>query len=409
MTTIMRTVGWLVAGLLYVAAFAVAAGLVLFMVTPPGWPVAAVAIFTRGRMELRFRRMRAAAALSHLEHGVRLNLPLPQFLHAAADGEGGALRSRLHALADGISLGVPTGSSVTQAVPEISHEDATLITAAERFGRLPQALRRIVRRERRLVADWSTPQAYDMAYPALVILFLLMLLTYATIFIAPMFDNLFQDFDLLLPKTTVQILALGRWMNGTGPGQIIPGAAYVAMLLILVVVVGGVLWFTASGRALWRNLVSHVPVVGGGLRAEAWGNVCHTIGEALRAGADPLQALREAGALGLVSPVRMAVWNWRDGVSSGLSMHEAARQAGAPSLIVSLLATGEQAGNVPEVLEFLTRHYDTRFSRAAEVLRGVTRPAIVLLLAVVVGWFVVGLFMPLARLIEDTTMKAGMA
>src|SRR5580658_4693247 len=95
-----------------------------------------------------WRIWRAAPApkvLSYLEQAVRLNLPLPGMLAAAAAGAQGATRNRLLALRNLLEQGVSLDIALAAVLPEISPSVGNRIAVAARGGRLESALRRINR------------------------------------------------------------------------------------------------------------------------------------------------------------------------------------------------------------------------------------------------------------------------
>ena len=72
-----------------------------------------------------------------------------------------------------------------------------------------------------------------------------------------------------------------------------------------------------------------------------------------------------------------------------------------PAMLVGMLTTGHESSSLPQALGFLGRYYDNRCGRAAALLQGAAIPIIVLVLAAMVAWIVVSMFLPLVVLIRS--------
>src|SRR5213078_3798950 len=92
------------------------------------------------RIAASVRRRRAASVLSYLQQAVRLNLPLPRFLYAAQRSEHGKTAYRLAILRERIEDGMPLATALQFTAPEVDKRELAWIGAAERLGRLPQAM-----------------------------------------------------------------------------------------------------------------------------------------------------------------------------------------------------------------------------------------------------------------------------
>ena len=71
-----------------------------------------------------------------------------------------------------------------------------------------------------------------------------------------------------------------------------------------------------------------------------------------------------------------------------------------------MISTGAAAGNLGEVMRFLARYYGGRFSRVATLVRGMVMPFVVIVLATMIGAFVVAMFLPLVDLIQSVAGSA---
>jgi len=67
---------------------------------------------------------------------------------------------------------------------------------------------------------------------------------------------------------------------------------------------------------------------------------------------------------------------------------------------VSLIAVGEETGAMPAMLTRVADIYDEEVERAVVGLTALIEPAMIVLMAVVVGGIVIALFLPIVRIIQ---------
>src|SRR3954452_12509126 len=108
MRTILNVIFWTLALAFLATTIALLGGgdfaVVIGVLSP--LPALVVSLLTV-QSRLAFRKRRAAIVLSYLEQAVRLNLPLPRFLTAAAASEDAVTGRRLIALRDRLEVGSP--------------------------------------------------------------------------------------------------------------------------------------------------------------------------------------------------------------------------------------------------------------------------------------------------------------
>jgi type IV pilus assembly protein PilC len=153
-------------------------------------------------------------------------------------------------------------------------------------------------------------------------------------------------------------------------------------------------------RLLW-----HLPVAGRMTRARGLADVCNVLADALGAGSSPVSALTDASELKLNGILRRRVRRWAERADAGLPLADAARAAGMPKLIVGLLATTAAGDDLPRVLRFLARYYESRFSRAAELLRSAAAPLLAVVFGALVLVVALAVMTPLVELVDALAGK----
>jgi type II secretory pathway component PulF len=143
------------------------------------------------------RQKRLQAVLVHVEHAVRLNLPLVQMIAAARDSESGVLRERLNALAVALREGYSMADALEVALPECTDQVVATIAAGEQIGRLAPALRRLVE-DSRTADDIPDPvlRPFHRVYPLIVLVAITTCLAVLSIFVMPKFREIMRDFGM---------------------------------------------------------------------------------------------------------------------------------------------------------------------------------------------------------------------
>jgi len=82
-------------------------------------------------------------------------------------------------------------------------------------------------------------------------------------------------------------------------------------------------------------------------------------------------------------------------MTRGQSLSDAARSAGMPALLTGMLATVHGSDDLANVMAFLGRHYEYRFSRLSEVLRAAAIPCFVFTVGAMVLLVELSVFQPM--------------
>lgn len=218
----------------------------------------------------------------------------------------------------------------------------------------------------------------------------------------PRFESISAGFGMKLPRSTMMLVDV---MRSGGP---------IVLMLAAVVMLAWAgsrlwetfypsamwsIWRTARDRALWSLPLAHGVVRDRGL-AEAF----DLMADGLRGGASVERAMEEAAKLRVNDVLRRRLEHWAEQLTSGVTLHEGAKAARMPSLVVEMLGT-LRGPETADVLAFLARHYATRYSRGAALLSAAAMPAMVLVFAALVAWVALALMTPMASLIEHLSTK----
>jgi type IV pilus assembly protein PilC len=231
-----------------------------------------------------------------------------------------------------------------------------------------------------------------MFYPAAVLAVAVIVACILLIFVIPQFESVFKNFGADLPAFTQLLVDLSRFM-----------VAYWWLVLgiFIAVIVGIVMLYKRSekfARFVGRTLLK-IPVIGLILRQSAIARFARTLGVTFRAGVPLVEALDSvANATGSVV-YNDAVKRIREDVAVGHQLQLAMRQTNIfPNMVVQMVAIGEEAGALDKMLFKIAEFYETEVNNAVDALSSLLEPMIMVVIGLIVGSMVVGMYLPIFKL-----------
>lgn len=328
----------------------------------------------------------AQELLSLLEAG----LTLVEAIDGLAEKEGvGPTRITLdrvrHHLYDGLKL---SQSMLDQPDVFPSLLVAT-VTATERTGELPDALRRYIAYQsqlelvRRKIISASIYPALLMAAGSLVLLFLLG-------YVVPKFSHLYEDMHGNLPLLSRVLLNVGQFIESNG--------IVVAIGLVITVVATGRLLSLPATRGWVGARLWAIPAIGERMRLYQLARFYRTLGMLLRGGTPVVTGLDMSA--GLLSPVlRVRLGAAAQSVREGRSISEAmsAHNLTTP-VVLRMLRVGERTGRMDEMMERIATFCDDEISRWVDWFTRLFEPLLMAFIGIVIGVIVVLMYLPVFEL-----------
>ena len=229
-------------------------------------------------------------------------------------------------------------------------------------------------------------------YPATVVAVAMLVSAVLLVFVVPQFETTFASFGAELPAFTLMILAASDFMISYW------------WLVLLVIVGTGVAFVMAKNRSIkFAQLIDRtmlkLPIVGQILHNSAIARFARTLAVTFQAGVPLVEALDTvAGATGNVV-YEQAVRRIRDDVSVGYQVNLAMKQVNLfPHMVVQMVAIGEEAGALDTMLFKVAEFYEQEVNNAVDALSSLLEPLIMIILGVIVGSMVVGMYLPIFKL-----------
>jgi len=231
-----------------------------------------------------------------------------------------------------------------------------------------------------------------MFYPAAVLTVAVLVACILLIFVIPQFETVFKNFGAELPAFTQMLVNMSHFMVSYW---------WFVLMNIIAVFVAVIMLYKRSVRFqhfIGRTLLK-IPVVGQILRQSAIARFSRTLGVTFRAGVPLVEALDSvASATGSVV-YNDAVKRIREDVAVGHQLQLAMRQTGIfPNMVVQMVAIGEEAGALDKMLFKVAEFYETEVNNAVDALSSLLEPMIMVVIGVIVGSMVVGMYLPIFKL-----------
>ena len=292
---------------------------------------------------------------------------------------------------------VTEGRSLSDAMmhqPEIfSDLYVNMVRAGETSGSLVPVLRRMATHFQQF-ADVQAKFKSAMIYPVMVIGVGILLVTFFMTVMMPKFIEIFQGFNIPLPLPTLFLIGVSRmfthwwWLMGM-------------TLMALYILFKRYQSSEAGGRTLdgWRM---KAPIFGPVVQVNLFGQFARTLGTLLQNGVPVLTALKITEQVMSNVHIKEAIAKTREAVTDGKTLAQPLAQSKLfPQLMVDLVRIGEETGDVPGSLNNLADTYEGELSIALRVMSDLIGPVLIIIMAIVVGFLLLSIFLPLFKLISS--------
>ncbi|MBW8841958.1 MAG: type II secretion system F family protein [Sphingomonadales bacterium] len=309
---------------------------------------------------------------------MKSGVPLVQSLEIIANGQKNV---RMKKLVDALRSDIEGGSSIYEAMlkhpVQFDELYRNLVKAGETAGVLETVLDTIATYKENVEALKAKIKK-ALFYPAMVIAVAILVSGIMLVYVVPQFEDVFKGFGADLPAFTQAIVNLSRFMVEW-------------WLPVLLVVIGTIVAFFFFYK---RSLAfQHF------LHNSAIARFARTLATTFRAGVPLVEALDSvAGATGN-SVYTKATYRIRDDVSVGYPVNMAMKQTNLfPHMVVQMTAIGEEAGALDTMLFKVAEFYEQEVNNSVDALASLLEPMIMIVIGVLVGSMVVGMYLPIFKL-----------
>ena len=231
-----------------------------------------------------------------------------------------------------------------------------------------------------------------MIYPAFLLVFSLLVVVLMVTYIVPKITQIFASKGTLLPLPTRILMGLSDFMVNS----------WYLVLIGLVILIFGFSAFLRSefGKKVLQQLQLKAPLIGPLMQKVLIARFCQTLGTLLGSGVDLKTAL-EISRHVVVNQLLIEQLNKMiiEVNNKGIPLSAAMGRTGYfPDYVQHVVAIGEEAARVDELLERVANRMQEEVSRLLEGLTALLQPTMIVLMGGIVGFIALSVLLPMLNM-----------
>src|SRR3954463_2333745 len=232
-----------------------------------------------------------------------------------------------------------------------------------------------------------------MVYPAVVITFACLVLTFMLLFIIPVFVSVFDQLDGELPKPTQIVMqmsyALRHWWFIIFPAI---GAMIFAFRRVK---------RTERGRQAWDRFKLRIPMrIGDVVHKIALARFSRTLSTLISSGVDIIKALEITGATSGNWVVEESLADIRTRVHEGVPISQPLQEDPVfPPMVGQMVKIGEETGELDGMLGKVADFYEDEVDSSIQSLTSIIEPILMIGVGIMVGTIVIAMYLPMFKML----------
>ncbi len=281
----------------------------------------------------------------------------------------------------GIRVSTEKGDALSVAVaeyPKVFPElMVNMIAAGEASGSLDVAMDRMATQFERSAKTGAMVKK-AMIYPIVVCIVAIIVVIVMLVVVIPSYMEMFADLGTDLPGITKAVMAasdfvIGKWY------------ILVPIIVAIVILVSGYAK-TDSGKHFFGKLALKIPAVSNLIIKSASAQMARTLSTLLAAGIPLVEAVEIVSEIMTNVYFKEALEDARNEVMVGQPLSRPLETCGLfPPMVYYMVRIGEETGNSEDMLDKLADYYEDEVEMAVAGLMSAMEPAIIIVLAAVVG------------------------
>ncbi len=227
-----------------------------------------------------------------------------------------------------------------------------------------------------------------MVYPILLAVVAVIVVTILLVFVLPMFVDMFASAGMVLPAPTRFLLAISEGLKNF---------YYIIVPAIIAFGVGmHFLFKNENVRFRYHYILGKIPLFGPGFVKIASARLCRTLATLLSSGIPIVRALEASAKVTNNAYITGSMVNIVEEIKKGQALNILFRDIDYfPPMMVSMIAIGEESGDIETMLQRTADYYDSEMETIITDLTSLVQPVMIVFMAVIVGFIVIALFLPM--------------
>jgi type IV pilus assembly protein PilC len=233
-----------------------------------------------------------------------------------------------------------------------------------------------------------------MVYPIAVVFIASAVITLILWKVIPAFTDLFNGMNVQLPLPTRIVIGASTFVGSYG--------IFIAIGLAILAGVFRSYYKTPKGRHVVDGLILQSPIFGPLMRKIAVARFSRTMATLIASGVPILDCLDITAHTSGNAIIEEAILSVKRAIEEGRTIVEPLKASGVfPSMVVSMIGVGEQAGALEKMLTKIADFYEQEVDAAVGDLMTALEPVMIVVLGTIVGGIVISMYLPMFSLINQ--------
>jgi len=229
------------------------------------------------------------------------------------------------------------------------------------------------------------------SYPRFILIFFGLVLAGVVFGLMPTFKDIFASFGAELPGITLVMLAISDFAKNN-------------ILYEVILIAGLLIGFKVFARSDWGRhfidgMIFKIPVFGKMAIKSTIARFCKTLGTLTENSVQLVDALTISAETADNVVIQEIVENVKKSVTGGASLAGSLQDyAIFPSMMVKMIAVGEQSGSLDIMLDKVSEFYERQLNSSVDGLASIIEPALMIGLGVIVLIVVLAVYLPIFQM-----------
>jgi type IV pilus assembly protein PilC len=270
----------------------------------------------------------------------------------------------------------------------------SMIKAGETGGVLDEVLNRIAKFMEDK-AKLSNKIKSAMAYPTLVSILATIIFFVMLTVILPKFSQIFSRLGSELPAYTQFLINISNYLRSP--------LLFVFIGMVFCIALGlKKVYSIKKGKYFIDNAALKVPVIGNLIKKVSVARFTRTFGTLIKSGVPILTSLEIVEESSGNAVIAKIVKNVHEEIKQGGTISAPLETSGVfPPMVVSMIAVGEETGELDAMLSKIADFYDSEVESAVDALTSMLEPLMMVMLGGMVGAVIVGMYLPMFKIFEN--------
>ncbi|BAZ19582.1 type II secretion system protein [Kalymmatonema gypsitolerans NIES-4073] len=297
----------------------------------------------------------------------------------------------------GISADVQSGINLSEAMRKYPDCFDNLYVSMVEAGEVGGVLDEVLNRLAKLLEDVARLQNQiksALAYPVVVGFLAVAIFIGMTVFLIPIFANIFKELGTTLPPLTQFMLWISEILR-----------SWRLLLVIGIVIAAGIAYRqyykTATGRETIDRLYLNMPLFGDLIQKSSVARFSRTFGSLTRSGVPILTCLeivREtSGNQVIANAIDAARAEIQQGGMISLALQ---KEKVFPSMAIQMISIGEETGELDSMLMKIADFYEDEVEQTVKALTSILEPVMIVVLGGMVGTILLSMYLPMFKVFD---------